>query len=130
MKSKLEKSWELVKFYETTRIWFKNHQKQLKKDYKEEMITRAPEHRMDFEEYCLVVLYLIFKENPKKRKEDGLFKTECEDLILYYQNNHEVLKTSWDKKSDKILFEWVLTSYDRHKADSRGTLSLSTLNIN
>jgi len=127
MKSKLEQSWELVKFYETTRIFFNKHKKQLIKDYHEEMIKRTPEHQMDFEEYCLVVLYLMFQDVSVKRNQDGLFKSECEDLILYYQNNHQVLKSSWNKKSDKTLFEWVLTSYDIHKADSRGPLSLSIL---
>ena len=59
--------------------------------------------------------------------EDPLFQKESNDLITYYQQNHKRLKSSWDKSIDDNLFEWVLTSYDRFKADSI-TFSISTLN--
>jgi hypothetical protein len=128
MKTKtLKQSLELVKFYETTRIFFNQHQNQLADDYEQEMVRRAPEHRMDFEEYCLVVLYFMFKNEPSKRAETKLFLDESSNLIVYYQQNRHALKRRWDKDCDKTLFEWVLTSYDRFKADSRGPISLSDI---
>lgn len=126
----LKESWEIVKFYETTRMFFNQHLNQLADDYEMEMSRRSKEHQMDFEEYCLVVVLLFFGNKPQSKK-DKLFENEAKDLVLYYQNNHSSIKKSWDKKFDKTLFEWVLTSYDRHKAESRPPLSLSSfLNIN
>ena len=122
----LKESWSIVKFYETTRIFFNRHQETLVQDYKNEMERRTKEHQMDFEEYCLVVVLFMFKENPRKRAEDKLFQAEAQDLLLYYQNNKHSIKRRWDKTCDKTLFEWVLTSYDRHKAESKAPLSLSS----
>lgn len=128
MKTKtLKQSLELVKFYETTRIFFNRHHNQLADDYEIEMVRRAPEHRMDFEEYCLAVVYFMFKNEPKKTTKSKLFLSESEDLLLYYQQNHKALKKSWDKQCDNTLFEWVLTSYDRYKADSWGPIRLSDM---
>jgi hypothetical protein len=128
MKTKtLKDSLSIVKFYETTRIFFNQHHNQLSDDYEIEMVRRAPEHRMDFEEYCLVVLHLMFKNEPSKRAETKLFLDESSNLIVYYQQNSHAIKRRWDKDCDKTLFEWVLTSYDRHKADSRGPISLSDI---
>jgi hypothetical protein len=125
MTKKLKDSLSIVKFYETTRIFFNQHHNQLADDYEQEMVRRAPEHRMDFEEYCFVVLHLMFKNEKKKRAETKLFLSESTDLLLYYQQNSHAIKRRWDKDCDKTLFEWVLTSYDRHKADSRGPIMLS-----
>ena len=122
----LKESWSIVKFYETTRIFFNQHQETLVQDYKNEMKRRVKEHRMDFEEYCLVVVLFMFKENPRKRAEDKLFQAEAQDLVIYYQNNKHSIKKTWNKTCDKTLFEWVLTSYDRHKANSKAPLSLSS----
>ena len=127
MKKTLKDSEKLIKFYETSRVFYNQHVNQLSDDYEVEMTRRTKEHQMDFEEYCLVVLHLMFKENPHKRAEDPLFQKESYDLMVYYQQNHKYLKSSWDKSIDDNLFEWVLTSYDRFKADSI-TLSISTLN--
>lgn len=127
MKKTLKDSQKLVKFYEASRVFYNDHVNQLSDDYEVEMVRRPKEHQMDFEEYCLVVLHLMFKENPHKRVEDPLFQKESNDLITYYQQNHKRLKSSWDKSIDDNLFEWVLTSYDRFKADSI-TFSISTLN--
>lgn len=127
MKKTLKDSEKLIKFYEASRVFYNDHVNQLSDDYEMEMVRRPKEHQMDFEEYCLVVLHLMFKENPHKRVEDPLFQKESNDLITYYQQNHKRLKSSWDKSIDNNLFEWVLTSYDRHKADSI-TFSISTLN--
>ena len=127
MKTKLEKSWNIVKFYETTRQWYRQHELELSLNWGKEMEQRSKVHQMDQPEYCLVVLYLMFKENPKKRKEDDLFENESKNLLTYYQNNSKTIKKTWDKKCDMTLFEWTLTSYDRHKADMRGPLSLSTI---
>jgi hypothetical protein len=127
MTKTLKDSLSIVKFYETTRVFFNKHHNQLADDYEQEMVRRAPEHRMDFEEYCLAVVYFMFKNEPSKRAEQKLFLAEAEDLLLYYQQNHKAIKKSWDKDCDNTLFEWVLTSYDRHKADSRGSISLSDI---
>jgi len=127
MKKTLKDSEKLIKFYEASRVFYNDHVNQLSDDYEVEMVRRPKEHQMDFEEYCLVVLHLMFKENPHKRVEDPLFQKESNDLITYYQQNHKRLKSSWDKSIDDNLFEWVLTSYDRFKADSI-TFSISTLN--
>lgn len=127
----LKESWDIVKFYETTRIFFNQHVNQLADDYEMEMSRRSKEHQMDFEEYCLVVVLFMFNSKPRKNKTDKLFESEAKDLVLYYQNNSNTIKKTWDKKFDKTLFEWVLTSYDRHKAESRPPLSLSSfLNLN
>ena len=127
MKKTLKESQKLVKFYEASRVFYNDHVNQLSEDYELEMVRRPKEHQMDFEEYCLAVFHLMFKENPDKRVEDPLFQKESYDLMVYYQQNHKYLKSSWDKSIDNNLFEWVLTSYDRFKADSI-TLSISTLN--
>jgi hypothetical protein len=128
MNKTLKDSLSIVKFYETTRTFFNKHYNQFADDYEQEMVRRAPEHRMDFEEYCLVVVLFMFKENnPRKMPHDKLFLVEAENLLLYYQQNHKAIKKSWDKDCDNTLFEWVLTSYDRHKADSRGSISLSDI---
>ena len=127
MKKTLKDSEKLIKFYEASRVFYNDHVNQLSDDYEVEMVRRPKEHQMDFEEYCLVVLHLMFKENPNKRVEDPLFQKESNDLITFYQQNHKRLKSSWDKSIDDNLFEWVLTSYDRFKADSI-TFSISTLN--
>jgi hypothetical protein len=82
---------------------------------------------MDFEEYCLVVLHLMMKNKPRKNADDKLFEVESADLLSYYQNNDKSLKKTWNKDCDSTLFGWVLTSYDRFKADNRGSLSLSTI---
>lgn len=130
MKKTLEDSEKLIKFYEASRVFYNDHVNQLSDDYEVEMVRRPKEHQMDFEEYCLVVLHLMFQENadkPDKRVEDPLFQKESKNLITYYQQNHKYLKSSWDRSIDNNLFEWVLTSYDRFKADSI-TFSISTLN--
>jgi len=124
MSNTLKESWYIVKFYETTRIFFNKYQETLVQDYKKEMDRRAPEHQMDFEEYCLVVVLFMFKENPRRRAIDKLFKAEAQELLIYYQQNSHAIKRRWDKTCDKTLFEWVLTSYDRHKADKRGPVTL------
>jgi hypothetical protein len=126
-KKTLKDSEKIVKFYEASRVFYNDHVNQLSDDYELEMVRRPKEHQMDFEEYCLVVFHLMFKENPDKRVEDPLFQQESYNLMVYYQQNHKYLKSSWDKSIDNNLFEWVLTSYDRFKADSI-TLSISTLN--
>jgi hypothetical protein len=123
----LEDSEKIVKFYEASRTFYKEYVNQLSDDYEVEMVRRPKEHQMDFEEYCLVVLHMLFKHNHDKRVEDPLFQEESRNLITYYQQNHKYLRKSWDKSIDDNLFEWVLTSYDRFKADSI-TLSISTLN--
>jgi hypothetical protein len=123
----LKQSWSIVKFYETSRGFFNTHQNQLADDYELEMVRRAEEHRMDFEEYCLVVLHLMMKNKPRKNADDKLFEAESADLLSYYQNNDKSLKKTWNKDCDSTLFGWVLTSYDRFKADNRGSLSLSSL---
>jgi hypothetical protein len=122
----LKDSWNIVKFYETTRIFFNQHLNQLMDDYENEMVRRSPEHQMDFEEYCLVVVLFMFSSKPRKTKTDKLFESEAKDLVLYYQNNYKTIKKTWNREVDNFLFEWVLTSYDRHKADSRPPLSLSS----
>jgi hypothetical protein len=127
MKKTLKESQKLVKFYEASRVFFNEHVNQLFEDYEVEMVRRPKEHQMDFEEYCLAVLHLMFRDNPNKRVTDPLFQRESLNLITYYQQNKKSLKSSWDKSIDDNLFEWVLTSYDRFKADSI-TLSISTLN--
>ena len=126
-KKTLKDSEKIVKFYEASRVFYNDHVNQLSDDYEVEMVRRPKEHQMDFEEYCLAVFHLMFKENPDKRVEDPLFQQESYNLMVYYQQNHKYLKSSWDKSIDNNLFEWVLTSYDRFKADSI-TLSISTLN--
>ena len=123
----LEDSQKIVKFYKASRTFYKEYVNQLSDDYEVEMVRRPKEHQMDFEEYCLVVLHMLFKHNHDKRVEDPLFQEESKNLITYYQQNHKSLRKSWDKSIDDNLFEWVLTSYDRFKADSI-TLSISTLN--
>lgn len=131
MKTKtLKESQMLVRFYETARIVYQQYKDQFFKDYVIEMERRCVDNQMDFEEYVLTCLYIMFNEPKKKRKEDVLFRAECGDLIIFYRNNHKKLKRSWDKSCDDNLFEWVLTSYDRYKADMKGTLSLSTLKSN
>ena len=127
MKKTLKDSEKIVKFYEASRVFYNDHVNQLSDDYEVEMVRRPKEHQMDFEEYCLVVLHMLFKHNHDKRVEDPLFQKESGDLITYYQQNHKRLKSSWDKNIDDNLFEWVLTSYDRFKADCI-TFSISTLN--
>ena len=127
MKKTLKDSEKLIKFYEASRVFYNDHVNQLLDDYEVEMVRRPKEHQMDFEEYCLVVLHMLFKHNHDKRVEDPLFQKESGDLMVFYQQNKKSLKSSWDKNIDDNLFEWVLTSYDRFKADSI-TLSLSTLN--
>jgi hypothetical protein len=127
MKKTLKDSEKLIKFYEASRVFYNDHVNQLSDDYEVEMVRRPKQHQMDFEEYCLAVLHLMFKENQDKRVEDPLFQKESGDLITYYQQNHKRLRKTWDKSIDDSLFEWVLTSYDRSKADSI-TLSISTLN--
>ena len=126
-KKTLKDSEKLIKFYEASRVFYNDHVNQLSDDYEVEMVRRTKEHQMDFEEYCLVVLYFMFMNNPDKRLEDPLFRKESYDLMVFYQQNKKSLKSSWDKNIDDNLFEWVLTSYDRFKADSI-TLSISTLN--
>ena len=127
MKKTLKDSEKLIKFYEASRVFYNDHVNQLSDDYEVEMVRRPKEHQMDFEEYCLVVLYFMFMNNPDKRLEDPLFRKESYDLMVFYQQNKKSLKSSWDKNIDDNLFEWVLTSYDRFKADSI-TFSISTLN--
>ena len=127
MKKTLKDSEKLIKFYEASRVFYNDHVNQLSDDYEVEMVRRPKEHQMDFEEYCLVVLYFMFMNNPDKRLEDPLFRKESYDLMVFYQQNKKSLKSSWDKSIDDNLFEWVLTSYDRFKADSI-TFSISTLN--
>ena len=126
-KKTLKDSEKLIKFYEASRVFYNDHVNQLSDDYEVEMVRRTKEHQMDFEEYCLVVLYFMFMNNPDKRLEDPLFRKESYDLMVFYQQNKKSLKSSWDKNIDDNLFEWILTSYDRFKADSI-TLSISTLN--
>jgi hypothetical protein len=123
----LKQSWSIVKFYETSREFFNTHQNQLADDYEIEMVRRTEEHRMDFEEYCLVVLHLMMKTKPRKNADDKLFEAESADLLSYYQNNDKTIKKTYDKDYSKNLFEWVLTSYDRYKADSRGPIFLSSI---
>lgn len=127
MKKTLKDSEKLIKFYEASRVFYNEHVNQLSEDYEVEMVRRPKEHQMDFEEYCFVVLFLMFKDNPDKRVEDPLFQSESHDLILYYQMNKKTLKTSWDKTIDNNLFEWVLTSYDRFKAESFEPICLSQI---
>ena len=127
MKKTLKDSEKLIKFYEASRVFYNDHVNQLSDDYEVEMVRRTKEHQMDFEEYCLVVLYFMFMNNPDKRLEDPLFRKESYDLMVFYQQNKKSLKSSWDKNIDDNLFEWILTSYDRFKADSI-TFSISTLN--
>ena len=127
MNKTLKDSEKLIKFYEASRVFYNKHVNQLSDDYEVEMVRRPKEHQMDFEEYCLVVLHLMFKENPDKRVEDPLFEKESGELITYYQQNHKRLKSSWDKNIDDNLFEWVLTSYDRFKADKKSGISLSDI---
>ena len=127
MNKTLKDSEKLIKFYEASRVFYNDHVNQLSDDYEVEMVRRPKEHQMDFEEYCLVVLHLMFKENPDKRVEDPLFEKESGELITYYQQNHKRLKSSWDKNIDDNLFEWVLTSYDRFKADKKSGISLSDI---
>ena len=127
MKKTLKDSEKLIKFYEASRVFYNKHVNQLSDDYEVEMVRRPKEHQMDFEEYCLVVLHMLFKHNHENRVEDPLFEKESGDLITYYQQNHKRLRKTWDKNIDDSLFEWVLTSYDRFKADCI-TLSISTLN--
>ena len=129
MNKTLKDSQKLVKFYEASRVFYNDHVNQLYEDYVVEMVKRPKEHQMDFEEYCLAVLHLMFRDNPNKRITDPLFQRESLNLITYYQQNKKSLKSSWDKNIDDNLFEWVLTSYDRFKADSI-TFSISTLNNN
>ncbi len=124
----LKQSQQIVRFYETTRIWYKEHSKQLVEDYTEEMNNRTEEHQMDFEEYCLAVLYFMFQTGPVKRETDGLFMEESKNLLHYYQNNHEKIKSSYNTDSDDSLFDWVLRSYDQHKAEEWGGTSISSLN--
>lgn len=132
-KKTLKDSEKLIKFYESSRVFYNKHVNQLSDDYEVEMVRRPKEHQMDFEEYCLVVLHLMFKENPHKRVEDPLFEKESKDLIVYYQNNHKTIKQTWatfktwDMNCDQTLFEWVLTSYDRFKADEKSGISLSDI---
>ena len=126
-KKTLKDSEKLINFYKASRTFYKEYVNQLSDDYEVEMVRRPKEHQMDFEEYCLVVLHMLFKHNHDKRVEDPLFQEESKNLITYYQQNHKSLRKSWDKSIDDNLFEWVLTSYDRFKADSI-TLSISTLN--
>lgn len=126
-KKTLKDSEKLIKFYEASRVFYNDQVNQLSEDYKVEMVRRTKEHQMDFEEYCLVVLYFMFTQNPDKRLEDPLFRKESYDLMVFYQENKKSLKSSWDKSIDDNLFEWILTSYDRFKADCI-TLSISTLN--
>jgi hypothetical protein len=123
----LEDSQKIVKFYQAARVFYNDHVNQLSEDYEVEMKRRPKEHQMDFEEYCLVVFHLMFKQSDDKRIETPLFIKESYDLMVYYQHNYVYLKKSWDRSIDNNLFEWVLTSYDRFKADSI-TLSISTLN--
>ena len=127
MKKTLKDSEKIVKFYEASRVFYNDHVNQLSDDYEVEMVRRPKEHQMDFEDYCLVVLHMLFKHNHENRVEDPLFEKESGDLITYYQQNHKRLRKTWDKNIDDSLFEWVLTSYDRFKADCI-TLSISTLN--
>ena len=127
MNKTLKDSEKLIKFYEASRVFYNDHVNQLSDDYEVEMVRRPKEHQMDFEEYCLVVLHLMFKENPDKRVEDPLFEKESGELITYYQQNHKRLKSSWDKNIDDNLFEWVLTSYDRFKADQKSGILLSDI---
>ena len=126
-KKTLKDSEKLIKFYEASRVFYNDQVNQLSDDYEVEMVRRTKEHQMDFEEYCLVVLYFMFTQNPDKRLEDPLFRKESYDLMVFYQENKKSLKSSWDKSIDDNLFEWILTSYDRFKADSI-TFSISTLN--
>jgi hypothetical protein len=123
----LEESQKIVEFYKASRTFYNEYVHTLINDYQVEMKVRPKKHQMDFEEYCLVVLHFLFKNNIDKRIEDPLFIKESYDLITYYQQNHKHLRKSWDKSIDDNLFEWVLTSYDRFKSDSI-TLSISTLN--
>lgn len=127
MKKTLKDSEKIVKFYESSRVFYNKHVNQLSDDYEVEMVRRPKEHQMDFEEYCLVVLHLMFKENPDKRVEDPLFQKESKDILVYYQQNHKHLRKTWDKNIDDSLFEWVLTSYDRFKADEKSGISLSDI---
>lgn len=128
MKNKtLKESQQIMAFYESTRLFYRKYEEQMMEDYKQEMERRADEHKMDFEEYCLAVLYLMFSEDRNKRKETPLFLNESKELMVYYQQNSKKIKRSWDKSCDDNLFEWVLTSYDRHKANQKGTISLSTI---
>ena len=126
-KKTLKDSEKLIKFYEASRVFYNDQVNQLSDDYEVEMVRRTKEHQMDFEEYCLVVLYFMFTQNPDKRLEDPLFRKESYDLMVFYQENKKSLKSSWDKSIDDNLFEWIFTSYDRFKADSI-TFSISTLN--
>jgi hypothetical protein len=126
-KKTLKDSEKLIKFYEASRVFYNKHVNQLSDDYEVEMVRRPKEHQMDFEEYCLVVLHMLFKHNHENRVEDPLFEKESGELITYYQQNHKRLKSSWDKNIDDNLFEWVLTSYDRFKADKKSGISLSDI---
>ena len=126
-KKTLKDSKRIVIFYQSLREFYHQHVNQLSDDYEVEMVRRPKEHQMDFEEYCLAVFHLMFKEYENTSIENPLFIKESKDLMVYYQQNHKYLKSSWDKSIDNNLFEWVLTSYDRFKADSI-TLSISTLN--
>lgn len=126
-KKTLKDSKRIVIFYQSLREFYHQHVNQLSDDYELEMVRRPKEHQMDFEEYCLAVFHLMFKEYENTSIENPLFIKESKDLMVYYQQNHKYLKSSWDKSIDNNLFEWVLTSYDRFKADSI-TLSISTLN--
>ena len=126
-KKTLKDSQKLIKFYETSRAFYNRHVSQLSDDYEVEMVRRTKEHQMDFEEYCLVALYFIFTQNPDKRLEDPLFRKESYDLMVFYQENKKSLKSSWDKSIDDNLFEWILTSYDRFKADKKSGISLSDI---
>ena len=123
----LKQSWSIVKFYETSREFFNTHQNQLADDYEIEMVRRTEEHRMDFEEYCLVVLHFMMKNKLNKAANDKLFEAESADLLSYYQNNNKTINKTWDRDCDSTLFGWILTSYDRFKADNREPLSLSTI---
>ena len=127
MKKTLKDSEKLIKFYEASRVFYNKHVNQLSDDYEVEMVRRPKEHQMDFEEYCLVVLHMLFKHNHDQRIEDPLFQKESGDLITYYQQNHKRLRKTWDKSIDDSLFEWVLTSYDRFKADEKSGISLSDI---
>jgi hypothetical protein len=126
-KKTLKDSKRIVIFYQSLREFYHQHVNQLSDDYEVEMVRRPKEHQMDFEEYCLAVFHLMFKEYESTSIENPLFIKESKDLMVYYQQNHKYLKSSWDRSIDDNLFEWVLTSYDRFKADSI-TLSISTLN--
>jgi len=121
----LNDSQKIVKFYETTREWYKHWELQLSLDWAEEMERRTKDNQMDQTEYCLAVLYLMFYDENKPS--DKPFTEEARNLLTYYQNNFKTIEKTWDKKCDMTLFEWTLTSYDRHKADMKGTLSLSTI---